>query len=395
VPGSEKKTDSENLLVVEANQWHLVEVAPDGKPTKYDLSPMMLRRITYPCFKLVGPPVRIAADVYFDSSGISLYSEAAWINGSTVVRLGADCPGRDLVYVPGSFRSIRYVPLSLRPNWLTAVSGVPTCALTGATLTPTTQFASPDSKEIAEAVGESFGQAAHTHGIRVMASASMRGHVKLMSADHDFTYGFCKNPGCQAVHFKGSNLVALHGEAWEMKHGISYILEEERCNFSNNAKEAALMASLTNQQSISFLANGGPTVAMNLCRMLVLCGKNRVFTLTGLHSNSGKSGASGCFSHSLEQLESTITALHDLSPLFFDRFKLPRRGDQLMKELVSKPLRLLNWVENEGVVETTYILKPDCPNTAVNPGVQGSKKTIQLYAVGCMQKICETLKEPI
>lgn len=66
-----------------------------------------------------------------------------------------------------------------------------------------------------------------------------------------------------------------------------------------------------------------------------------------------------------------------------------------MKELVSKPLRLLNWVENEGVVETTYILKPDCPNTAVNPGVQGSKKTIQLYAVGCMQKICETLKEPI
>lgn len=259
---------------------------------------------------------------------------------------------------------------------------------------PTTQFASPDSKQIAEAVGEKFGQKAGKHGIHVMASASMRGHDKLMSADHDFTYGFCKNSGCQAVHFKGSNLTALHGEAWQMNHGISYMFEEERYDFSNHAKEAALMASLSNPRSVSFLANGGPTVAINLCRMLLLCGKNRVFTFTGLHSKGGQSGASGSFKASQEKLESTIAALLDLSPQFFGSRSIPTSGPAIVKALGSKPLRLLNWDEKQ-ISESEYILQPDSPNIAVNPGIQGSKEAIRGYANGCAEKLCEELTRAV
>jgi len=396
VPGSQKKNDSENLLVLENNRkWHFVEISSDGTYTEYGLSSNILRRITYPYFKRVGPPpMRSAADVYFDDAGINVYSEPAWINGATVVRQSRNCPGRELLFVPGSFKPVRYVPLILRADFLIAISRVPTCALTGATLMPTTQFASPDSKVIAEAIGEKFGQRASTHGVRLMASASMRGHDKLMSADHDFTSGFCRNADCQAVHFKGSNLTALHGEAWQMNHGISYMLEEERYDFSNHAKEAALMASLTNPRSVSFLANGGPTVAINLCRMLLLCGKNRVFTFTGLHSKGGQSGASGSFKASQEKLESTMAALLELSPQFFGLKNIPRSSPAIVKALGSKPLRLLNWDEKK-INETEYILQPDSPNTAVNPGIQGSKEAIEGYAKGCAEKICEELTRAV
>jgi len=395
VPGSLKQNNSENLLIHKHDKWRLVEVAPDGRPTEHALAPHILRRLTYPAFKLVGPPpTRAAADLYVDEAGISLCSEQAWINGSTVVRKGRQCPGRELMCVPESFKPIRYVPLNLREACLIAISKVPTCALTGATLMPTTQFASPDSRQIAEAIGEQFGDKANIHGIRVMASASMRGHSKLMSADHDFTAGFCKSAGCQAVHFKGSNLVLLHGEAWEMNHGISYMFEEERCDFSNHAKEAALMASLANKKSISFLANGGPTVAINLSRMLLLCGKGRVFTFTGLHSKRGQSGASGGFTATREKLESSIDALHNLSPQFFGSLKLPRSGDDIVAQLASKPLHLLNWDGNKGITETEYTVKPDCPNTDVNPGVQDDQRALDSYARGCAEKLCEELTRP-
>jgi len=369
-----------------------VEVAPDGNTTEYKLGADIRQRITYPFFKCIGPvPARMAADVYSDENGINKYSEPAWINGSTVLRQGLNCPGRELVYVPKIFKPIRYVPLTLRSACLIAISKVPTCALTGATLMPTTQFASPLSKKIAEAVGEEFGKKVETHGVYLMSSASMRGHDKLMSADHDFTCGFCKNPGCQAVHFKGSNIVALHGEAWEMKHGISYMFEEEFLDFSNHAKEAALMASLCNERSVSFLANGGPTVAINLSRMLLLCGKNRVFTLTGLHSKGGKSGASGAFPASKEKLESAVDALLNLSPTFFGSNKnVPKGGDAVVAALVSKPLRLLSWDESKRLTETEYTLKPDSPNQDVYPGIF-DEKAICGYATQCSDEICKEL----
>merc|ERR1719203_2784762 len=99
-----------------------------------------------------------------------------------------------------------------------------------------------------------------------MASASMRAHDATMSADADLTEGFMSAPGCNAVHFKGSNSVRLHGDLWRMTHGVSYLLEEEEGDFSNHAKEACLMACATHPRSIALCANGGPTVACNLAR---------------------------------------------------------------------------------------------------------------------------------
>jgi len=390
--GSEKRTTSENLLVrKDDDSWQLHEIDPKGNFTEHDLPKELLSRITYTSFKLVGPaPADCAADIYIysDEKGMNVFSEAAWINGSTVVRKSGSCEGRQISYVPSSFKPIRYVPFALRANFLAAVHKVPSCGLTGATLMPDSLYASPFSKELAHEIGKEFGRQATSHNVRVMSSASMRGHMNLMSADHDFTQGFCENRGCQAVHFKGSNMVALHGEAWEMEHGVSYMLEEEKADFSNHAKEAALMASLSSPKSISFLANGGPTVAINLCRMLLLCGTGRVFTFTGLHGKGGTSGASGAFKAPKEKLEASIAGMRDLAPDFFTQLKVPTKGDEIVKALESKPLRLLNW-ENTAVGVTEYILRPDAPNKDVKPGVPEAH--VEEYATECAKELCKAL----
>jgi len=392
---SPKTTTNENLLVLweRDHKWEHHEVNPEGKGTKHDLSKLMLTRITYPSFKLVGPPPsQCCADIYCDNDGMKVFSQAAWIDGSTVVRQGDGCEGRPISYVPSSFKAIRYVPLSTRASFLAAVSKVPTCALTGATVMPDSHFASPFSTATARKIGQEFGKMAVKHNVRVMSSASMRGHHQLMSADHDFTRGFCENQGCQAVHFKGSNIVALHGEAWEMPHGISYMLEEGKADFSNHAKESALMASLCSPNSTSFLANGGPTVAINLCRMLLLCGKGRVFTFTGLHSKFGKSGASGAFGATKEKLEASIVSMHDLAPEFFKTLQLPMTGDTIVEALKSRPLRLLNWDASQATTEESeYILKPEAPNEDVKPGVP--EEHVAPYASGCAQELCKALHE--
>merc|ERR1711924_465614 len=147
----------------------------------------------------------------------------------------------------------------------------------------------------------------------------MRAHRAAMSVDHDFTKGFVDSggAGCNAVHFKGSNAVMLHGDAWKMEHGVSYLIEEALEDFSNHAKEAALVGSAMNTKSIAILANGGPTVAINLTRFLAFCSPERVFTLCGLHGSSGNSGAAGGFNQSKEQLESSISSVGDLAPKVF------------------------------------------------------------------------------
>merc|ERR1719384_2708707 len=136
-----------------------------------------------------------------------------------------------------------------------------------------------------------------------MASGSMRAHDEVMSADNDLTAGFVRCSSCEAVHFKGTNSVRLHGDLWRIAHGTTYVLQEEATDFSNHAKEACLMACCTNSGSIALCANGGPTVAGNVARFLGLCRPRNVFTLCGLHAPSGTSGAAASFELSSEQLE--------------------------------------------------------------------------------------------
>jgi len=116
-----------------------------------------------------------------------------------------------------------------------------------------------------------------------------------------------------------------------------------------------------------------------------------VFTLTGLHSKGGKSGASGAFPASKEKLESAVDALLNLSPTFFGSNKnVPKGGDAIVAALVSKPLRLLNWDDSKGLTETEYTLKPDSPNQDVYPGIF-DEKAIKKYAEMCSQEICKEL----
>merc|ERR1712187_319726 len=151
-------------------------------------------------------------------------------------------------------------------------------------------------------VGQQLALLADEHDVRLIASASMRANNAAMSADHDFTLGFMEGPGCKAVHFKGSNAVMLHGDLWKMNHGVSYVIEEELEDFSNHAKEAAMIGSSMNTDSFALLANGGPTVAINLTRLLFFCSPHHVFTICGMHSKSGTSGAAGHFKQSKKQM---------------------------------------------------------------------------------------------
>jgi len=383
---TDKPTTSENLLFKVENKWELHEVHEDKTHSIHSLENHLLTLITYPFFGLNDSgSAQEAASVYVnEDGGVDSSTEPAWINGSTVIRRRMS--DRQINFVPSGFKCIRYVPCEKRDEFLKCVAATPTCALTGATLMPNTKYASSLSKELAIKIGQRFGMMADSHGIRMMASASMRGHSELMSADHDFTSGFHSQIGCNAVHFKGSNLVALHGAAWEIDHGTSYLLEEETHDFSNHAKESALMATLTNPKSISFLANGGPTVAINLSRMLLLCQEGRVFALTGLHSDMGKSGASGAFNATEEQLELAIKGLVDLAPEFFGE-KVPSNRADIIEALKQKPLSLLNWKGE--FQESQYFLQPNNPNKDVLPGV--TQDSLEEYASGCTDRVAAGL----
>merc|ERR1719210_2693450 len=121
--------------------------------------------------------------------------------------------------------------------------------MTGATLLPTSAHGSPVSTEVNAAVGQELGAMAPHLKISLMASASMRAHDGAMSADNDLTAGFVRCSGCEAVHFKGTNAVRLHGNLWRIAHGTSYVLQEEANDFSNHAKEACVMACCSNRGS--------------------------------------------------------------------------------------------------------------------------------------------------
>ena len=69
--------------------------------------------------------------------------------------------------------------------------------------------------------------------------------VSLRWADNDCSQGFVEGGGDagrgnNAVHFKGTNFLRLHGDMWAVQHGASYVLEETPVDFTNNVKEVRL-----------------------------------------------------------------------------------------------------------------------------------------------------------
>merc|ERR1712060_250513 len=188
-----------------------------------------------------------------------------------------------------------------------------------------------------------------------MASASMRAHSDTIAFDNDMTKGFLKG-GTKVVHFKGEALVGLLGNFWKIPHGDSYVFEEKEDDFSNHAKEAALMAASKNPKSVALLASGGPTVAINLSRFLLTCEAKRVFTIVAMHGSGGKSGAAGSFGVTEENLGEAITSLQELVPEFFIEYCSTK---EISDKLLMRPLILIGSEDNSCPTTIEYILKPN------------------------------------
>jgi len=224
------------------------------------------------------------------------------------------------------------------------------------------------STEIAKGIGKYLGNEADKTEVKVCINGSMRGHTLTMCADEDFCTGF-EEGGGKAVNVKGSNLVQLHGDAWRVGCGVSYVLEEDSTDFSNHAKEACLCAATKHPKSIVMAANGGPTVCVNLARFMHLSSRG-VFAINGMHSKAGKSGASGSFKTTPESLNKAVASLKSFGPEFFTD-KDVVQGDDLFAELRRKQLTLLDWnAQNKQFNAGTYTLQPDQENKGESPGIE-------------------------
>jgi len=393
-PDGAKQTTTENLLLrrtLDAGgvAWFLQELPKDEAiPPPLVLAESMLGRITYHMMILSKDAGAEECKPLYANDP----SQAAWLDGCSLIRREADCTSmaEDLHMiekVPESFAAVRFVELSTRDDWLRCVMDRPTFALTGATACRGSPFSSPKSTEAAFMIGKELGTRCEDHGITLMASASMRAHDETMSADHDFTKGFMEgSPECMTVHFKGSNSVMLHGDLWRMKHGVSYVVEEEDLDCSNHAKEAALVTSSVNSQSIALLGNGGPTVAINLTRFLLLCGPGRVFAFCGLHGGNGGSGAAGLFRQSEEQLKAAVKGVGSLAPSVLGALAAAAESN-ITHNLKERPLTLLELVD-EGCSARNFVLQPNLPNTELSHGIaHGQERLMSVYARQCAQHI--------
>eukprot|EP00928_Gymnodinium_smaydae_P043907 TRINITY_DN29340_c0_g1_i1.p1 TRINITY_DN29340_c0_g1~~TRINITY_DN29340_c0_g1_i1.p1 ORF type:complete len:540 (-),score=23.95 TRINITY_DN29340_c0_g1_i1:88-1656(-) len=353
-------------LAADRVTWTLYELDPESDATReHELHHCVLKRITYPVLWLDSDKQDVACKSVFAEFSSSI----VWLDGSTFVRLKnqSSDPSRIIYSLPKDFAIVRYVPISEREHFLASVSMEPTCAVTGATLPAGTPHGSCMSVEVAVAVGKAVAEKMQLKGVSLMASASMRGHNATMSADHDLTLGFESVVGCDTVHFKGINAVRLAGDAWRMNHGLTYVLEEDSNDFSNNAKEACLMACGTNARSFALCANGGPTVACNVVRFLMLCRPKRVFTICGMHGQSGLSGAAASFNLKVEQIVSYLESLIELAPSFF-KGKVKTNQTDILQKMSASPLRLLEVDADKGCVERPYYIVVGSANSTPSPG---------------------------
>jgi len=343
-PDPLKPINMENLLIKRQLRWIHVEVSENqgqvrGEEFSIDAA-HLLSRITYPFFTIHSPQEREAQKVYGNDDP----SQNAWLWGSSLIverpHGCGDTNSHVLTSVPSVFTPVRFVPLNSREAFIHKVASTPSAVITGATVEKGSQFASPFSTQIGNQIGKLCGKKAGITGINVMINASMKGHLATMCADDDFSAGFESQSGCKVASVKGLNMVQLHGDAWKVQSGVGYVLEEREDDFSNHAKEACLTAAASNPWSIILAANGGPTVSVNLARFLMLSSSNRVFAINGMHSEAGKSGASGSFKTTPESLDNAANSLNILAPCFFqDKVKT---GKDLQDELKKKPLTLLD-----------------------------------------------------
>eukprot|EP00928_Gymnodinium_smaydae_P090119 TRINITY_DN73968_c0_g1_i1.p1 TRINITY_DN73968_c0_g1~~TRINITY_DN73968_c0_g1_i1.p1 ORF type:complete len:532 (+),score=58.04 TRINITY_DN73968_c0_g1_i1:69-1598(+) len=391
-PDGQKTLLSENVLVryassSESAQWALFELSAPGQVHKTELPSHVLLRITYPFLTLSSDNAEVQADPGPFQEDMS---ECAWVMGSTLIRLAGR--GHEIKQLPSTASFVRYVPLAKRNDFLSVVAAHPAFVMTGATLSKDgCAYQSPVASEVNVSIGEALASRAERHGIHILIGASMAGHDEAVSADRDLTLGFGRAPHCEAVHFKGSNAVLLHGDGWNMQHGTTYLLEEAQDDFSNNAKEAAMLASLANPRSAALLSSGGGTVAKNLIRFLCLASQGHVFTISGVHNGDGRSGASAPISRTIEEFEEALRSCALLSPEFFSD-KLPLDHAAIVSTLKQRPLTLLD-VGSEGACAAwKYFLEPGMQNDRRSPGLAQSTH-VSAYANACAEYITDALAQ--
>ena len=217
-----------------------------------------------------------------------------------------------------TFISGLWVPADKREEFFVTISNEPTVAITGATLEKNSIFGSPVATMAAETVGRFLRESALKD--HMMCSASMRVYPDSTSFDADLTKPW-QEAGGRVAQFTGSNIQMLHGAAWDIEHGTSYIIEEDIGDFSNHTKEAALFAGLKHPTSAFILGNGGPTVNINLTRAMALCPAGHVFSLAGCCSAEGQfrgsSAAIGSIPMKKESQEDALLSLGKFAPHFF------------------------------------------------------------------------------
>jgi len=384
-PDPAKPTNMENLLIKRRSSWIHVEVSEhqgQANGTQFNIDDVrLLKRITYPFFTVESPQRAEAQKVY----GKDEPSKAAWLWGSSLIleKPAHEC-SHVLTSIPNMFKPVRFVPLAAREAFMSTVASVPTAVITGATVEKDSKFASPFSTQIGNAIGRHCGKKSNATGVKVMINGSMKGHLETMSADDDFSAGFVSQRGCSAVCVKGLNMVQLHGDAWKVSSGTGYVLEEEEDDFSNHSKEACISAAASNSKSIVMAANGGPTVSVNLARFLVLSSPKRVFAINGMHSEAGKSGASGSFKTTQESLDNAVQSLNKFANIFFEH--KVKHGTALQDELKLKPLTLLDFAETRGkrCTRSEYILEPGKENTKVSP-VISLRRRVSPYCAAAVE----------
>jgi len=353
-------SSAENLLVLKEGKWARHALCPQADDkTKYnheeqpEMTPDELSYLTYLNLYIAKENVseeNMAKTIMGKDKG----TVCVWNAGSCLVHLlkeGQDIPERTMSALPqrisvagATFISGLWVPADKREEFFVTISNEPTVAITGATLEKNSIFGSPVATMAAETVGRFLRESALKD--HMMCSASMRVYPDSTSFDADLTKPW-QEAGGRVAQFTGSNIQMLHGAAWDIEHGTSYIIEEDIGDFSNHTKEAALFAGLKHPTSAFILGNGGPTVNINLTRAMALCPAGHVFSLAGCCSAEGQfrgsSAAIGSIPMKKESQEDALLSLGKFAPHFFTW--LPS-VEELGKRLAERELTIFGPVKN-------------------------------------------------
>jgi len=154
--------------------------------------------------------------------------------------------------------------------------------ITGFCLSPQSPYIHPQSKKMCSAFGTRIAEEMdHV----TFFTGSMRGVEACLSIDHALS---CHQKN--VIHFRDAPCVAVLGDGYRIKNGITYVLEAD--DESNNHKEAMLARIW--QGAVIWASGGGPTVDHNVrTRLAEGDSPCRGFSVAAMNAPGKTSGATG------------------------------------------------------------------------------------------------------